>query len=540
VTSRGCPFSCIHCSSNPDRQPGEAKTQRRYPTERLREYLRTLVREHGVTRLEVLDELINVNESHFDVFLEEVDSLDVRFDVPNGMRADYLEPGHFSVMRDRVNMVSVSAESGSQRVIDEVVRKRLDLSAIVDAARHAHEAKVPLMIHYIIGLPGETEAEINETLEFALDLYDRFRAEPAVQYATPLPGTRLAEGLSLPVVEDWGPKFQHAASVTNAQVSPERLTKFKWTFDQRLAASRGPEKLIVNVTYVCNNHCTFCAVGTRTQVDGHPTRQREHLLKYRDRGVKMVDFDGGEPTLNPQLIPLISFAREVGYERVNVTTNGRMCFYEEYADKLVRSGLTTLLFSVHGPDPKTHAQQVGVAEAFEQTVGGIRNCVKAAPPGLELGMNITVTKGNWDKQNELAQLAWDLGLPWLNIQFLTPFGRATSQVAPDTQAAADAAARVIDDWGERMKIQIINLPFCYMPGYEDHMTGDLLKLSRHMVFVNNEDVNLGEYLAERRVKKDVCAGCPHACFCGGFYDLQNVPEPPWLISAEDLVREVRG
>jgi MoaA/NifB/PqqE/SkfB family radical SAM enzyme len=290
---------------------------------------------------------------------------------------------------------------------------------------------------------------------------------------------------------------------------------------------------------VCNNRCTFCAVGTRTQVDGHPQRQREHLDRYRAMGVTMVDFDGGEPTLNPELVPLVRYAREVGYERVNVTTNGRMLAYEKYARALVRSGLTTLLFSVHGHNAQVHAQQVGVAEAFDQTVQGIRHAVRLAPPGVELGMNITVTKGNYLHLEDLAQLAWDLGLRWINIQFLTPFGRATKWIAPDTQAAADIAMRVIDAWQDRVKFQVINLPFCFMPGYERYMLGDLLKLQRHMIFVNNEDVNLAEYLAERRTRKPVCEPCPHAVFCGGFYELEAAPEPPWLIRPEDLLRPVR-
>jgi hypothetical protein len=41
-----------------------------------------------------------------------------------------------------------------------------------------------------------------------------------------------------------------------------------------------------------------------------------------------------------------------------------------------------------------------------------------------------------------------------------------------------------------MKFQVINLPFCFMPGYERFLAGDLGKRSRHMVFVNNETVNL--------------------------------------------------
>lgn len=539
VTTRGCPFRCAHCSSNPGREPGAPKTQRRLSAARMREHMEALVRTHHATRLEVLDELLNVNEAHFDAFLKSALELDVAFDVPNGMRADYLAPRHFQAMRGRVTTVSVSAESGVQRVVSEVVGKQLDLGAITRAAESAHAEQVPLMVHFMIGLPGETAQEVNATLAFAMDLHDRFRVHPAVQFATPLPGTALARGRALPVVHDWGPMFQTAPSQPGALVPPEVLAKFKWTFDERLRASQGPRKVIMNVTYVCNNHCTFCAVGTRTQIDGHPTRQREHLKLYRAEGVKMVDFDGGEPTMNPELVPLIRYARSIGYERVNVTTNGRLCFYPDFARRLVRSGLTTLLFSVHGPDARTHAQQVGVAEAFEQTIGGIRNCVRFAPRGVELGMNITITKGNYQLLPEVAELALSLGLPWLNIQFLTPFGRATASVAPDTQAAADVAMAVIDRYRDRMKFQIINLPFCFMSGYEEFMMGDLLKLERHMIFVNNESVNLASYLAERRTKKPVCETCPHGVFCGGFYELESSPEPPWLIAPEDLLRPAR-
>ena len=339
---------------------------------------------------------------------------------------------------------------------------------------------------------------------------------------------------------DWGPYFQTEPSQPGALVLPEALRKFKWTMDELLRASRGPKKVILNVTYVCNNQCAFCAVGTRTQIDGHAPRQRELLAAYRAEGVDMVDFDGGEPTLNPELIPLIQYARSIGYDRINVTTNGRLRYYEDFARKLVRSGLTTLLFSLHGPDAETHAEQVGVAEAFEQTTRGIANSVRHAHAGLELGVNTTLTRGNYEKLERLAELTLALGVPWLNIQFLTPFGRATSSVAPDTESAAPVTMRVIDRFRDRMKFQVINLPFCFMPGYEAFMVGDLAKLERHMIFVNNEAVNLATYLAARRKRQPVCASCPHAVFCGGFYEMDSAPEPPWLVTPDDRLRPLTG
>ncbi len=547
LTSRGCPYRCVHCSSNPTSRTNgnldKPKTQRRYSAAYL-DRLFGLLRERGVRRVHLLDELVNVNEKHFDAVVELLEKHDLAFEIPNGVRADYVLERHIRAMKGRMTTLSVSAESGVQRVVDEVVDKQLDLSAIRTTAQLAKEAELPLLVHFMIGLPGETKREINGTLEFALELHEQANIIPSVQFATPLPGTRLGamaakEKRSLPIVADWGPHFQQVPTIETDEFSYEDLKKFKWTFDKRIEASAGPKKVIMNVTYKCNNRCTFCATGTRTQFDGNYDRQRELLVKYRKVGVTLLDFDGGEPTLNPNLLRLVSFAKRIGYERINVTTNARMASYEEFADKLVHSGVTSLLTSIHGPDAQTHAQNVGVAEAFDQTCAGVRNFVKLAPAGVELGANITITKSNHKKLEATTALIYDLGLRWFNIQFLTPFGRATNSVCPDTTIAAEEAMRVIDKWKDRIKFQVINLPFCFMPGFEEFLMGDMLKLERHMLFVNNEEVNLFQYLRERRAKKDVCTSCPHAIFCGGFYELDDVPEPTWLVRPEDLVRPIQ-
>jgi MoaA/NifB/PqqE/SkfB family radical SAM enzyme len=547
LTSRGCPYRCAHCSSNPgSRRNGEQiapKTQRRYAPAYLDRLLGSLA-QRGVRRVHLLDELVNVSERHFDAVLELLDRHNLAFEIPNGMRADYVLPRHLELMKGRITTLSVSAESGVQRVVTDVVGKDLDLTAVERVAELAKEAGVPALVHFMIGLPGETRQEINGTLEYALRLHEQTNAWPSVQFATPLPGTRLAKvaaetSRSLPVVRDYGPYFQRAPSIATPDFTLEDLRRFKWTFDQRLEASRGPKKVIMNVTYKCNNRCTFCATGTRTQFDGDFTRQRELLVKYRRAGVRLLDFDGGEPTLNPNLFGLIDFARKLGYERVNVTTNARMASYRAFAERLTGSGVTSVLVSIHGPDAQTHAQNVGVAEAFDQTCEGVRNLVAAADPArVELGANITITKSNYKKLGDVASLVHDLGLRWFNIQFLTPFGRATSSIAPDTGEAAREAMGVIDAFEGKLKFQVINLPFCFMPGYERFLMGDMLKLERHMLFVNNEEVNLFEYLRERRVKKPVCGACPHAIFCGGFYEMDDVPEPTWLIRPEDLVRPI--
>jgi MoaA/NifB/PqqE/SkfB family radical SAM enzyme len=469
--------------------------------DKLREHVVALVRAHGATRLHVLDDATELTASRLEALLDAIEHVDARFDIPGGVRADQIEAGWIRRLRGRVTKLRVTGDAAGGGAVAAASRTWV--------AEAAHAAGVSLALDFAVGARGESGTEVNESLALARDLAARFGAEPLVV---------------------WGPARGSLEAAT--------LDRFRGTFEALMRASQGPRKVVMNVTYTCNNHCTFCAVGTRTQVHGNPERQREWLAHYRRRGVALVDFDGGEPTLDPNLLPLIQYARSLGYERIHVTTNGRLCYYEEYGRRLVRSGITSLLFSVHGADARTHAQQVGVAEAFEQTTGGIRHCVKHAPCGVELGMNVTLTKSNFESLPDLAELALSLGLPWLNVQFLTPFGRATKWVAPDTREAAAVTARVIDAYRHRMKLQVINLPFCFLPGYEEFLTGDLAKIERHMIFVNNETVNLAAYLAERRVHKEACGPCPHRVFCGGFYELDDVPEPPWLVSPEDLVRPI--
>ena len=83
--------------------PCAASTTRTAPSHaaRLRETIATLAREHGARRLFVLDELINVHPAHFDHVLAAISEEGLRFELPNGLRADYLEPRHLAAMRGR-------------------------------------------------------------------------------------------------------------------------------------------------------------------------------------------------------------------------------------------------------------------------------------------------------------------------------------------------------------------------------------------------------------------------------------------------------
>ncbi len=525
VTSRGCPYSCIHCCSNPGRRPDAPKLQRRLSPERVRSLVWGLAREHGATRVHVLDEAANAVPSHLDATLDAAESERLALEFPNGLRADRLDASTLARLRSRITTLSVSAESGVQRVVDEIVKKRLDLAAVTRVAEACRGLGLPLHVHFIIGLPGETPEEVNGTLAYASELRDRFGARPAVQFATPVPGTPLAR-IAGAAEDDCGPLFQTRPSATNPLVPPAALVRFRRSFDLAARAA-APEKVIVNLTYRCNNHCSFCAVGNRARLDAAAANVRSVLERHRSQGMRLVDFDGGEPTLHPELLALVAHARSLGYDRITVTTNGRRLSYAKFAGALAGSGATTILVSLHGPDADVHGRITSVPESFDQTVSGIRNVVEAAPPGVEIGVNTTVSRQNVGRLHDVAELVHGLGVGLLNLQLLTPFGRATRAHAPDPDEVAARIEGVLDAWSGRLRIGLVNALFCQFPGREDLVAPDAGKLARHMVFVNEEEVNLGAYLGARRVRRPQCAPCPYASCCAGFYELGEVPEPPW-------------
>lgn len=529
-TSRGCVYRCNFCTSNPWERAGlEGRRYRTLDGDALHGHLAHVRDVLGVRRVVVLDELVNVNAGHLDSLLDALEALDMRVDFPNGMRADRLTERQVQRLAQRTPKLSISAESATDRVANDVIGKRFDLEATRRVARWGAAAGLPVVVHWMIGQPSETRTEILATLNTAWQVFEDTGARPLLQFATPILGTALhttvtERGLWTQREDrDIGPLFQGQPCFDErGEGDPESWTArdlavAKMVFETKLRAHK-PRKVIMNTTYICNNQCVFCATGNRLPTHGEVDEQIRFMKMRREQGYDLIDFDGGEPTTNPMLFHLLRTAKALGYEQINLTSNGRMLMLPKNAEKIVRSGITNLLISLHGPNEAVHEEQVQSKGAFRQTVKGIANAAKLCKRyGVGFGVNVTLTKTNFPVLMEYGALLTRLGVELCNIQFVTPFGRASAATQPDPAAVAPAVMQLIDTYGERIKFQVINLPLCYMPGYEEYCLGDIYKLERRMVFVSMEDVNLFDYLQARRRHEEPCKTCFMSTACEGFY-----------------------
>lgn len=527
LTSSGCPHRCVFCTSNPGWSRLGKKPYRVIPVPVIEQWAYLVRQITGARRLFILDEMANVR-ADFEEVLRVFEGLDLDYEFPNGLRADRLTDEAIARMAGRIGLLSVSAESGDEQDLHDRIGKRQSLREVERVLAEARRRNIRTLVHFVVGFPWETPVHVRKTLDLAWRLYEDYGAEPAIQFATPIPGTALYEmcaerGLLPPRGIRWpdATLFQHRPAFHPPALPEGYLANAVQSLRQKVEASRA-KKLIVNLTYQCINRCVFCAVSNRVRRHASLPRVLTVLRDHRERGVDLLDLDGGEPTLHPRLLTVVRQARALGYRQVNVTTNGRRLSDRRFARRLLKSGITSLLISLHGSRPEVHEAATRVPGSFRESATGLRHALDVAASGnprVDIGVNTTVFEGNVDDLLALGEMLTDLGVERWNLQMLTPFGAASARIAPDARVAASAVRDVLDRFADRLRIQVVNAQFClFPPEYERFLLADTQKLGRTMVFVTEEEVNLFRYIAARRRRIPECEPCPRFPVCDGFYE----------------------
>jgi len=186
LTSRGCPYRCTYCS-----QIGPRRWRARSTASVIAEW-RWLVQEQGAVEIGVLDDSFNINRQRvLDICQALLDEglHHVPWIMINGIRANLADEQLLGAMK-RAGCIRTAfgVESGNQAILDTVVDKHLTLDQVRSAFRAARAVGLETIGFFIVGLPGETEATMDDTIRLACEL-DPLVANFSI--ATPFPGTQM-------------------------------------------------------------------------------------------------------------------------------------------------------------------------------------------------------------------------------------------------------------------------------------------------------------------------------------------------------------
>ncbi|MBD3307922.1 radical SAM protein [candidate division KSB3 bacterium] len=187
-TSRGCPFNCIYCSTHAI----DGKRIRYKSAERVLEEIDWLVREYGIKEIIFLDDNLVLNRERFVNILKGLIARDYDLFWKSVNLATFmLDEEILALMKEsKTYQIILPIESGNQHVLSNILKKPLDLTKVPAIIDKAKSLDLEIAADFIIGVPGETWDQIQDTIRFAeaidVDMV-------SFHIATPLPKTALYE-----------------------------------------------------------------------------------------------------------------------------------------------------------------------------------------------------------------------------------------------------------------------------------------------------------------------------------------------------------
>jgi len=181
VASRGCPFRCNWCA-----KPIYGNKFLLRSADSVAEEMQLLKHEYGVEHLWFADDIFALNRHWVQEFADAVECRDAAVPFKIQSRADLMTHETVAALkRAGCEEVWMGAESGSQTILD-AMDKGLTVASIHRASERLRAAGIRAAFFLQFGYPGETLAEIEETIA----LVRRCRPDDiGVSVSYPLPGT---------------------------------------------------------------------------------------------------------------------------------------------------------------------------------------------------------------------------------------------------------------------------------------------------------------------------------------------------------------
>ncbi len=159
--------------------------------------------------------------------------------------------------------------------------------------------------------------------------------------------------------------------------------------------------------YACNNNCIHCyaspSVYKRKWMDY--SFAKEVIITLKENGAKECLLIGGEPTLYPNLIEVISFGANNGLKMI-IVSNGRRFSDPSFAQSLFSSGLDRAIISLESTDEEVHDSMTRREGSFRETVKGIRVCSQKK----KVSTLTTICRSNSSQLVETVEFAYNLGV----------------------------------------------------------------------------------------------------------------------------------
>ena len=187
LSSRGCGARCIFCSSS---SFFGHKVRMRSP-ENVKKEIEYLIDNYNIDEVQFIDDDLTCDKKRAANIFDIVGEYGLPWCTPNGIRVHHVNEELLENMKKNgCYRTTYAIESGNQRIVKDIANKNIKLDYAKDMIKKTKGIGIEVHCFFMIGLPGETMENIQETFDFAKE------CEPdsvSISIAMPLPGTALYE-----------------------------------------------------------------------------------------------------------------------------------------------------------------------------------------------------------------------------------------------------------------------------------------------------------------------------------------------------------
>ena len=221
TTSRGCPYQCIFCVG---RKMVGARV-RYHSAQRVAAELEYLAR-LNFHQINIADDLFTANHDRCLAVCEEILKRKLAVNWTSFARVDTVSEALLVKMKAAgCTAVSFGVESANPDIL-KTVKKGITLTQVLDAVRMCRRTGIIPYASFILGLPGETPATLQQTIDFAVELQQEGLVS-GFHILAPFPGTEVcekSEALGLRILtSDWSKYDANRAVSETAAVNRRML-----------------------------------------------------------------------------------------------------------------------------------------------------------------------------------------------------------------------------------------------------------------------------------------------------------------------------
>lgn len=296
------------------------------------------------------------------------------------------------------------------------------------------------------------------------------------------------------------------------------------------ATAEAAELVEIQLGHLCNNRCVFCSSGQATEMGQALPMELAPVLGALERAKKQrarkVTFLGGEPTLQRAFLPALKRATDLGFEEIEIFTNGVKAARRSFVEEVAAIGPFSWRFSIQGGNREAHDDAVVKPGAFLRICRAMEN---VREHGHRITANACINELSYRSLPDYVGLVQRYGIEQLHIDVVRPSsaGQRTDaylgEVMPrhvDMAPYFDEMLTAFEAWDPTFDVNVGNFPYCLLPKWSHRIHHGGMETLTLAADLENGLTAKDKYEAQHsdKLHGPRCRACAFERQCSGVFD----------------------